>query len=81
VDHVEDKNQGVRAYKAHKQPVNCLSFDRFNPARLLSTSYDGYVRCLDFHTQTKIFDEVICTGIIFLLLLLFTVFFCFKLTH
>ena len=59
MDNVEDKNQGVRAYKAHKQPVNCLSFDRFSPTRLLSTSYDGYVRCLDFHTQAKVFDEVI----------------------
>ena len=59
VDHVEDKHQGVRAYKAHKQPVNCLTFDRYNPARLLSTSYDGYVRCLDFHSRTKVFEEVI----------------------
>ncbi|XP_057375972.1 WD repeat-containing protein 76-like [Daphnia carinata] len=56
VDKHEDKHQGVRAFKVHKQPVNCVTFDKFNPMRLLTTSYDGYVRCLDMHTN--VFDEV-----------------------
>jgi len=55
-DQVYDVNQGVRVYDVHTAPVNCLSFDKFNPTRLLSTSYDGYIRCLDFHTS--VFNEV-----------------------
>lgn len=51
VDNIEDKRQGVRAFKVHSMPVNCLTFDKFNPTRLLSTSYDGYVRCLDFNSD------------------------------
>lgn len=56
VDDVEDKHQGVRVFGVHSHPINCLSFDRYNPTRLLSTSYDGYVRCLDF--QSSSIDEV-----------------------
>lgn len=43
-------------FHVHKMPVNCMTFDKFNPTRLLTTSYDGYVRRLDLHTN--IFDEV-----------------------
>ena len=56
VDQVDDVNHGVRVYDVHSAPVNCLTFDKFNSARLLSTSYDGFVRCLDFHTG--VFEEV-----------------------
>lgn len=57
IDQHEDLHNGVRAYDVHKKPVNCLSFDFFNPTRLLSTSYDGFVRRLDL--KTNIFDEVL----------------------
>ena len=56
VDKLEDKHRGVRAFKVHGQPVNCATFDKFNLTRLLTTSYDGYVRCLDF--KTNVIDEV-----------------------
>ena len=56
IDKLEDKHQGVRAFKVHNQPINCITFDRFNSTRLLTTSYDGYVRCLDLHSN--VFDEV-----------------------
>ena len=32
--------------------MNALDFSRYNPNHLLSTSYDGSVRILDFETQT-----------------------------
>lgn len=56
IDKHEDKHQGVRAFRVHKQPINCATFDKFNPMRLLTTSYDGYVRCLDMHSN--VVDEV-----------------------
>lgn len=56
VDAVEDKHNGVRAYDVHSAPINALSFDRFNPTRLFSTSYDGRVRQLDFNSN--VFEEV-----------------------
>ncbi|KAI9554166.1 hypothetical protein GHT06_019438 [Daphnia sinensis] len=56
VDKHEDKHQGVRAFRVHNHPINCVTFDKFNPMRLLTTSYDGYVRCLDM--PTNVFDEV-----------------------
>jgi len=56
IDKLEDKHQGVRAFKVHNQPINCITFDKFNSTRLLTTSYDGYVRCLDLHSN--VFDEV-----------------------
>jgi WD40 repeat protein len=57
IDKLDDKHQGVRAFKVHNQPINCITFDKFNSTRLLTTSYDGYVRCLDLHSN--VFDEVI----------------------
>ncbi|XP_046452338.1 WD repeat-containing protein 76-like [Daphnia pulex] len=56
IDKLDDKHQGVRAFKVHNQPINCITFDKFNSTRLLTTSYDGYVRCLDLHSN--VFDEV-----------------------
>jgi len=56
IDQVNDKNQGVQQFKVHGMTVNCLSWDKYDPTRLLSTSYDGFVRCLDL--RTNIIDEV-----------------------
>lgn len=51
--------KGVKINKIHEQAVNCVTFDRYNPSRLLSTSFDGCVRYLDLNTApTTISDKV-----------------------
>ena len=35
----------------HSRPINCLSFDRFHSSKLVSTSYDGTIRCFDLQAQ------------------------------
>lgn len=37
--------------QAHSRAVNCLSFDLQDSGRLISTSYDGTVRCFDLRAQ------------------------------
>ena len=53
----ESEFQRTRIYDVHSSHVTGLSFDKFNPLRLLSTSQDGYVRLLDF--RTEVFNEVL----------------------
>ena len=31
--------------------MNCTTFDKFNPTRVITTSYDGYVRYFDLCTN------------------------------
>ena len=52
--------KGIQISEVHDQAVNCVTFDRYNPSRLLSTSFDGCVRYLDLNTApTTIFDKVL----------------------
>ncbi|XP_005999745.1 WD repeat-containing protein 76 [Latimeria chalumnae] len=49
-------DDGVYLFEPHSRPVNCLCFSPFNPAELLSGSYDGSMRCGD--VVKAVFDEV-----------------------
>lgn len=42
---------GVHLYVPHRRPVNCLTWDQFNPCQLISTSYDGTSRIFDLEKQ------------------------------
>ncbi|XP_040197414.1 WD repeat-containing protein 76 [Rana temporaria] len=55
---VDDNSDGKEIYvfELHSRNVGCLSFCPWNPACLLSLSYDGTVRCGDV-TRT-VFDEI-----------------------
>lgn len=55
IDHENDFRS--RAYDVHTSHVTGLSFDKYNPLRLFSTSKDGFVRLLDF--RSEVFDEVL----------------------
>lgn len=41
------ETHGVHLFQPHLRPVNCLSWDKTNSSRLVSTSYDGTSRVLD----------------------------------
>ena len=49
----ESENDGVHLFEPHVRPINCLTWDKFDTNRLISTSYDGTVRCLDIQTATS----------------------------
>ena len=38
-------------FQPHSRPINCLSFSPFDSNKLVSTSYDGSVRCFDLDDQ------------------------------
>jgi len=42
---------GVQVIKPHTRPINCLTFDKYDQSRLVSTSYDGSVRLFDINEQ------------------------------
>jgi len=42
---------GVQVIKPHTRPINCLTFDKFDQCRLVSSSYDGSVRLFDINQQ------------------------------
>jgi len=44
-------NDGVHVYHPHVRPVNTLSWDSFDPSRLVSTSYDGTSRILNCEAE------------------------------
>ncbi|XP_078366574.1 WD repeat-containing protein 76-like isoform X1 [Oculina patagonica] len=49
-------DDGVYLFEPHSRPINCLSFDPDNCAKLYTCSYDGTLRCCDFNSST--FQEV-----------------------
>jgi len=51
VNDLEGANNGVQLWNPHSRPVNSLTWDKFNPSRLISTSYDGTLRGLDVEKQ------------------------------
>jgi len=60
VENFDDKRRGVRCHEAHsKKPVNCITFDRFIPTRLISTGSDGFVRSMDLNAANKAFEKVL----------------------
>ena len=56
-------NRFVHVYDVHSSHVTGLTFDIYNPTRLLSTSKDGFVRLVDF--TAEIFHPVIFTSTYF----------------
>lgn len=55
IDH-ESETLRVSTHDIHTSHVTGLTFDKFNPLKLISTSRDGFVRLLDF--SSGIIDEV-----------------------
>merc|ERR1740129_1094090 len=51
VNDTEGVNNGVQVWNPHTRPINCLTWDKFNPTCLVSTAYDGTVRCTDVEKQ------------------------------
>lgn len=49
-------DDGVLVFEPHFRPVGCLAFSRSHPTQLLSTSYDGSLRCMDL--EKAVFDDV-----------------------
>ncbi|XP_072017398.1 WD repeat-containing protein 76-like [Amphiura filiformis] len=59
---VESQNKetsGIMLFEPHSSPINCLHFAPANPSKILSTSYDGTVRCGDL--ERGVFDEAYAT--------------------
>lgn len=38
-------------FQHHSRPVNCMTFDKFDTSKLISTSYDGSCRIFDINSQ------------------------------
>merc|ERR1711997_1313150 len=47
----ESSTHGVQVIKHHSRPINCLTYDTFDPSKLISTSYDGTCRVFDINEK------------------------------
>jgi len=45
-------------FQPHSRPINCLSFSPYDPNKLVSTSYDGSVRCFDLDEQVPVVQSI-----------------------
>ncbi|XP_065573424.1 WD repeat-containing protein 76-like isoform X2 [Artemia franciscana] len=50
VDESDDLHNGCRVFYPHRDPINCVSFDKFNHSKFYTTSYDGLFKRADLET-------------------------------